>query len=147
MAPTGSVWVQVLRRNGHCSSTTAVSSCIKGYHAENLQCSQWRQCRHYLPAPVNKTFALFNSLGKIPVTKDRLHICTRGTVIDSFICLIIDDFKPSHPAALSFSEPMILHIPFSVTGSESISLICFYVSCRRKHFHRYCFSSISFTIY
>ena len=32
---TGLVWVQALRRNGHCSSAIAVSSCTKGYHAEN----------------------------------------------------------------------------------------------------------------
>ena len=43
---TGIVWMQALRRNGHCSIATAVSSCTKGYHAENLQCNHWRQCRH-----------------------------------------------------------------------------------------------------
>ena len=48
----------------------------------------------------------------MPVTKDRLHICTRGTVIDSFICLIMLDFYSSHPTALSLSEAMILHISF-----------------------------------
>ena len=38
--------VQPLRRNGHCSSTTAVSSCTKGYHAENLPCNKRRQGWH-----------------------------------------------------------------------------------------------------
>ena len=53
------VWVQALRRNGRGSSATAASSCTKGYHAENLQCNQQRQCRHYYDpsAPVNKNDA------------------------------------------------------------------------------------------
>ena len=41
------------------SSTTAASSCTKGYHAENLQCNQRRQHRHYYDpsAPVNNKSA------------------------------------------------------------------------------------------
>ena len=56
---TGLVWVQALRRNGRGSSATAASSCTKGYHAENLQCNQQRQRRHYHDpsAPVNKNDA------------------------------------------------------------------------------------------
>ena len=41
----------------------------------------------------------------------------------------MDDFKSSHPAALSFSEPMILQISFSVTGSKikGINYILLYI--------------------
>ena len=46
VATTGLVRVQALRRNGHCSSATAVSSCTKGYHAENLPCNTRRQGWH-----------------------------------------------------------------------------------------------------
>ena len=64
---TGLVWVQALRRNGRGSSATATSSCTKGYHAENLQCNQQRQRRHYYDpsAPVNKNDAKHHIV-KIP---------------------------------------------------------------------------------
>ena len=44
---TGLVRVQALRRNSHWNSAAAVSSCTKGYHAENLPCNKRWQGRHH----------------------------------------------------------------------------------------------------
>ena len=56
MAKTWLVWVLALGRNSHRSKTTAVSSCTKSHHAENLQCNQRPQARYDkdCSAPVNK---------------------------------------------------------------------------------------------
>ena len=56
VAKTWLVRVQAPGRNSHCNKATAVSSCTRVRHAENLQRNQRLQGRHHSDssAPVNK---------------------------------------------------------------------------------------------
>ena len=63
---------------------------------------------------IETTFAIFSSLGNMPVTKDWLHICARGLFIQLWINFVMRGRKSSNPAALSLKLHVILYISSSV---------------------------------
>ena len=74
------------------------------------------------------TFAIFNSLGKTPVWKERLDTYISGKSILCLIVFITFGLSSSHPDELSFKCSMIFSTSFSVTGELwNIMLVSFFI--------------------
>ena len=65
---------------------------------------------------IGTIFASFNSLGNMPVMKERLHIWTNGLFMQLCINFVMHGRKSFHPTALSLKLHIILPISSSVTA-------------------------------